>query len=132
MFQTLGVKLAKYLLSSGSLTTEDSVILMTVVLDKLGALPYKDIIGLDTEGSLVVRGHPVSLEEVVILRASALAAINNKALNLVCEQILYLAVTSGIHKAETAQQVLWGRVGIWWSQNVKTSLETLAQKKMDL
>lgn len=129
MLNRLGVKLAKYLLESGNLSMEDSAILTGTVLSKLGALPFKDVFDVDDQGNLVIDGKQVDLEKAKYLRDSAISALNNQALSLICERVAFLAVSQGIHKAETIPQMYWGRVGIWWGENIKNNLSALAQEQ---
>ena len=128
MFSHIGVKLAQFLLERGNLSFEDSSVLIGTVLDKTGALPYKDIIEYGADGSLIIGGEPLNMEQAKYLRDSAIAAINNQAINLIMERVSYLAVLQGIHKAETIPQLYYGKVGIWWGQNIKKILQDLAQE----
>ena len=129
MFSRLGAKLARYLLSAGNLSTEDSVLLTSVILDKLGALPFKEIIGMDENQNLIIKGRPINLEEAKKIRLSAEMATQNTALNLILEQVTFLGVTEGFSKAQTSQQIIWGRAGVWITQNIKSALDTLAGKE---
>ena len=128
MLKKFAVKLTQFLLERGNLSFEDSSALIGTVLDKTGALPFKDIIEYAGDGSLIVGGKELNVEQAKYLRESAIAAIDNQAINLVCERITYLAVLEGVHKAETIPQLHFGKVAIWWSQNIKDILSKLAQR----
>ena len=128
MLKKFAIKLVQFLLERGNLSFEDSSALIGTVLEKTGALPYKDIIEYGKDGSLIVGGKPLTLEQAKYLRDSAIAAINNQAINLTMERITYLSVLEGVHKAETIPQLYWGKVGIWWGQNIKKTLQELAQE----
>jgi len=125
---SIGVRLAKYLLTKGNLSVEDSNLLTGVELSKLGAVPFTEIVTYDEDQSLLIGGKPLTLDEAIHLRESAITALENKAFQIVCEQVTFLAVTHGMHKAETPEQMYWGGVGVWWTQNVIRSLMALAQK----
>ena len=127
MLVKFGVKLAQWLLNRGDLSMEDSARLTATVLDKTGALPFESIVDVNADG-LRIGGKEVSFEQAKDLRESAIAAINNKALNLVMEQVTFLVVTQSVHKSETIAQLQFGRAGIWLGQNIKKSLLDLAQK----
>ena len=126
----LGIKIVKWLFRR-PLTIEEANILTTLVLKELGALPYKDIIKND-EGELLINDIPVDIEKARQLRESATVALNNAALILVRDQVAYTADLESTHKAQSFQQVLWGRIGIWWFQREKEYLELLAQKETTL
>lgn len=109
------------------MTVDEANELTALILERLGALPYKEIISQDENG-LVINGVPVDFEKARLIRESAIAALENPALRLVREQAAFAAVTYGVHKAETPAQMLFGRAAILWGQNEQRFLEILAQK----
>jgi len=125
----LSVRLAKFLLERGDLSVKDSAILTSVVLNKLGALPYEEAIQITDDGSLMVNGKTLDFEQMKKLRESALGATTNLALNLVFEQIKFLAVVEGVHKGSSIEQMYFGRTAIWAIQNIQKALDTLSQKE---
>lgn len=131
MFTHLGVKLALYLLNNKALTIEDSNRCMEVVLKDLGNLQINDIIKIDDQQQLVINGNPLTMEQVIQLRESAIAALNNRALNIIRDQVSYAAVTYGVHKALTPEQMFFARAALWYGQEEVKLLETLAQRNQE-
>lgn len=127
MLAHLGAFLAKYLLRSGKLSLEDSSMLVSAVLDNLGALPYTDVINYDEDGKLMLGERALTLEEMKKLRDSAISALQSNALKIVFEHVKYMAVVEGINKGQTVEQQYFGRSGIWMVQNMEKCLKTLAQ-----
>lgn len=97
------------------------------ILKELGALPLRDMIITNQEGILLVNGRPLDLESARLLRESASATLNSKAFAFVREQVLFNAVKTGVHKAETPLQMLFAKAAIWWGQEEDRILRTLAQ-----
>lgn len=122
------VKLVIWLLKSSIITLEDRNTLTTSVLDKLTILPMYDIIKVNENGQLLINNRVVDLEKARLLRESALAALNNQSLKAVHEQVLFTAITMGVHNVTTPEQMLFSRAAIWYSQQEITILKTLAQQ----
>lgn len=125
----LAIKFLKYLFRR-NLSADEANELVALVLEKLGALPFKEVI--TQEGSqLFINGVEVDFEKARLIRESALAALENPALRLVREQTAFAAVTYGMHKAETPVQMLFGRAALWFGQQEIRFLEILAQKDLE-
>ena len=122
----LAIKFIKILLRR-NLSIDEANELTALVLDKTGALPFKEII--THEGNeLYINGVPVDFEKARLIRESALAALENPALRIVREQAAFAAVSYGVHKAETPAQMFFARAALWWAQQEQRFLEILAQQ----
>lgn len=131
MWETFATKLAVKLLRRSSLSIENRNHLSTVLMDKLGALPFADIITRN-ENEILVNGVPLDYEKAKALSESAKAALNNNALRVVWESVAFMAVNHGIHKAETERQLLWARAALWWCQQEKSLLAELTGEERQL
>ena len=129
MITKLGARIARFLLTKGNLSVEDATLLTGTILDKLGALPFHEVIGVNDQNELVVNGRPLDFEQVKRLRESANVALENQALAFIREQVAFTAVTNGVHKAETPVQMLFARAALWYHQQMLTHLKELAQKQ---
>ena len=128
MMNRLLLNLIKYL-SRKNLSLEDSLALSNLVLDKIGAIPFSDIITYDEEGRLVVGGKTITVEQAKILKEAANSALRNKALELVQEHTAFAAVAMGVHKAKSPAQMFFARAGLWLIAQEKKALSDLAQDK---
>jgi hypothetical protein len=122
------VKLVMWLLKSSNITLEDRNTLTTAILDKLTILPMYDIIKVNENGQLLINNRIVDLEKAKLLRESAMAALNNQSLKAVHEQVLFNAITMGVHNVITPDQMFFSRAAIWYSQQEIAILKTLAQQ----
>jgi len=132
MVQRNLVKLVLFLLQHTRLSKENRNLLTTGVLDKLAALPLHDIITTNEEGSLLINGHDVDYETASKLRASAKGALDNYAQKFIDQQILYIAITSGVHKLENVDQAFFMRAAIWSMQQREAHLKLLAGDNREL
>lgn len=113
-------------LGRADLSIEDRALLTTAVLDKLVALPIRDIITVDEKKSIFVNGKPLDFEQAVQLRESARGALANHAMRLVRQQVLYAAVVAGVHKVESPAQMFFSRAAIWFGKEEEALLRMLA------
>jgi len=94
------------------------------LLTSIHSLPTRAIITVN-EGKLFIRGVPLELEKAIALRDSANAVLNNPAYKAVHDQVLYQAVSLGVHQAQTTEQVQFAKAAIWYGQQEVELLKTL-------
>lgn len=123
--QKFAVKLAQFLLKQ-NLSPELRMSLTTTILENLHALPFRDIILVNEKNILLVNGRQLDLEQTIQLRESARGALQSVALNLINDQVLFNAVTLGVHKVERPEQMMFSRAAIWWGQQQHSLLKLLA------
>jgi len=120
------VKLTTWLLKRSNLSKKDRMLLTNAILDKLYAIPTRDIITLNEEGRLLVNNVPLDHEKTIQLRDSARAALNSQVRNLVKSQVAYKAVTMGVHKSKDIDELYFAKAAIWWGQQEDDLLKLLA------
>lgn len=116
-----------FLLKRKKLTTEERQRLTNQILSSIDALPLHAIITVD-EGKTFIRGVPLDGEKAIAIRDSASQAIHNQALAFVHEQVLYQAVSLGVHQAHTPEQVQFAKAAIWYAQEEKKLLTALSNE----
>lgn len=126
MLGRLTVKLVLWLLNNSNLSIEDRGLLTTTVLDRLAALPLRDMIVVNEDGSLFVNGRRLTQESKARLRESARTALNNEAFKFIKDQVLFSAVAIGVHKLENERQSFFSRAAIWFGQQEDKYLHVLA------
>lgn len=125
------IRLLCWLLSRKSLKREDRVRLLNEALSTAGALPLHASITADG-GVFLIKGVPVEGEYAVKIRENASAALHNLANKAVDEQVLYQAISLGIHEAQNFDQTLFSKAAIWVVQERQKLLERLAQGTPEL
>jgi hypothetical protein len=106
-----------------SLETRNALIIH--ILDNLGALPLHASI-ISSDGQMLVGGKPLEVEQARLLRDQATRVLENKAFELIREQVAFAAVAMGVHKAETPEQMYFARAALWWGQQEEEILKLLA------
>jgi len=91
----------------------------------LGALPTSRILTIDDAGRLLVRGVPSSIEDLIHLRNQASFIRDSSAWKLVRENLLFEAISKGVHEAQTSEQMLFSKAAIWNIQQMDELLATL-------
>lgn len=125
------VRFALSVLKHSDLTIQERTLCTGIVLTKLEALPLHDIVTSSDEG-ILINGKQVDIEKLRVLREAAIRALDNQALNLIGEQVVWLAIQRGIHNADTPEKLYFYRAAIWFSEQMKTHLQILAQQGPEL
>lgn len=131
MLTKLAVKLAQFALKRADLSLEDRNKLTIHILKKLDAFPLRDMIVSNEEGKLLVNGRTLSAEGARQLRESARGALRSQARKFVHDQVLFTAITMGVHSLEKVEQSYFCRAAIWYGQQEDLILATLAQEDPD-
>lgn len=132
MFARLAAKFAVWCLSKARLSYEDRALLTNQILDSLAALPLHDIIYINEEGSLFIRGKAVEMEVAKKLRDSAGVALNSYALNLIRDQVLFEALNMGMIGMTRIEESVFSKAAVWWGQRQEKILVMLAQANRNL
>jgi hypothetical protein len=127
MLRKLTVKLTLFLLQRADLSLADRNLLTTALLDRLGALPLRDIVKVTDDGSIVINDRALDFEKLGLLRDSARTILNNQAWRTIRDQVAFQAISIGIHKMETVEQSYFARAALWWKQQELLLLSILAQ-----
>ena len=125
------VRFVIWLLKWKRLTLAERNSLSTVLLDKLEALPIRDIITTSDEG-ILINGKGLSLEKLRVLREAAIAAIDNQAFNLVGDQVRWVATERLLNKVTIPEDIYFYRAAIWFIEQMRAHLQILAQQRPEL
>lgn len=120
-------RLVAWALRHAKLSQEDRMLLTNQLLSTVGGLPLHATLTVDEAGRLLIRGVPLEYEQAVILRESANNILRSPSWKLVKEQVLYEAISKGVHEALNNDQVLFGKAAIWFGQQQENMLKILAQ-----
>lgn len=124
-------RMVRRFLDRDDLTYDEKSYLSTKILDKLAALPLRDIIEFSDTGSLLINGRPQSLEQMKILHESARALRSNYMRRLIREQVAYNAIKLGLHKAVKIEDTNFSKAAIWWGQNEEKLIDLLAGEEIE-
>lgn len=125
------VRLALWILKNSKLTLEERTLSTTIILDKLEALPLRAIIENSDEG-ILINGRQVDIDKLRVLRESAIQALDNQAFNLIGEQVVWIATDRVIRKALTPEELYFYRAAIWFSEQMRQQMQSLASQRPEL
>ena len=114
-----------WMLKHSNLSLAERNELIIHILDKLEALPLRDIISSSDEG-ILINGKPADIEKLRLLRDSANAAIENYALNYIGEQVMWVATERLTKKITTPEELFFYRAALWFGEQLKAHLKILA------
>ncbi len=124
--QKIAVQFALWLLKR-PLSMECRTLLINAILDRLSAIPLRDIITLSENGSLVINGKELDMEELKIIYQSAIALRNNRVFNLIQDQVLHNALTFGLNSSVTLEMLYTSKAAVWWGQEENKLLKLITE-----
>jgi hypothetical protein len=130
MFGNVITRIVIGALRCAKLSKENKVACYNALIDNSRAVPFRDII-VNKAGQIFVKGRPIDFSEQAALRESATFLLHNKARQLVHDQMTFMAINVGVHKAETLDQVLFSKAAIWFQQQEDALYRLLAQEDDD-
>lgn len=112
---------------SKSISTRSAIVIH--ILDSLQVIPLSAIIDTNANGELTISGRTLDIEMGRVLLGHARNALDNKALNLIRQQVLYEAFVGSATKANSPEDLLFYKAAIWWGQREEYFLKQLAQSE---
>lgn len=73
----------------------------------------------------------MDMEKAKVLQEAARTALNNQALILIREQVVYETFTASATKAVTGEDLTFYRSALWWGQRIEYYLRLLAQRQQE-
>jgi hypothetical protein len=123
--RTLAVNVACWLLKL-PLSIAHRTKLTGAILDGLNAVPLRDVITFQQDGTLLIDGMEVDYEKAIKLRESARAMRDNQARQLVRDQISVIAGTRGVVQGDTPEKLYFYRAALWAMQSEQELYNQLA------
>lgn len=113
-------------LKGADLSVEERNLCTGILLDKLEAVPLGAIISTNDAGEILINGKEQDIEKLTDLREYAIAAVQNKALQLVWEQVRWTAFRDGLASGHPDTVLQFYRAALWFSDSLKQQLALLA------
>lgn len=106
------------------LPAEDRSSLIELMLQKVHALPIDNTIVIVPQG-IQVRGKMLDPEQVINLRESTVALVDNTARKIVQEQLKYLAIIEGVHKGLSPDHINFSKAVLWVLEQEQLLIEKI-------
>lgn len=108
-----------------NLSQEERILALNWLNKSLNNFPLEDVIRFRNDGAVLANGKAMSVEQMVSFRESLSALKSNFAFQIIADQILFLAISEGIHKGLNTDQIMFSKSAIWFIQKFKEVLEKL-------
>lgn len=95
---------------------KNRALILNYLLENVQALPFKDIIEYDLDGTIKIGGNHLTPEQVVRFKSSADSLKNNWTYQVIKEQMAFEAIKIGIHSSNTTEQLLFAKAVLWIQQ----------------
>ena len=93
------------------------------------AVPLSAIVDVNEDGQLTISGRTLDIEKAKQLQVHARAALENKALALIREQVRYESYVGAAVKVKTPDELTFYRAALWWGQMEEKYLRLLAGRE---
>lgn len=107
-------------------------LILNTLLDKLAMLPLRSIISVNDNGSLVIRGKELDIEEINLLRESAKALRDNRAFQLIQDEALFVAHSYAVNGTKCFEDIYAAKMAVWWGLEENKNIKLLAGENPDL
>lgn len=122
-------KIVVWALKSKTLSLQQKTECTNALLRNLFALPIRNTIIINEQGTLLINGRAVDREKAMQLRESSIATLESQARKLVKEQVAYLAINQGVHVCNTPEQMIFAKAALWFSQEEDKLYNLLAGRE---
>jgi hypothetical protein len=118
--------LIRQALQDEKMDLEKRYLLTGTILEKLEALPLRDIIKRNEGGKLLVNGRSLDYDVSRKLRNDAQLVLDSKVFEFVYEQVTHEAIKLGTLSGKSLDELYFYRAGIWFSKKLIEFLKDLA------
>ena len=125
---SLITSLCLWALRGTHLVGADRIRVINALLGDINALPTKDAISFTVDGTLLIRGKQPDVDQAIALKQQAASLRANQLYKLIHEQILLDASIMGVRKSITAEDVLFGKAGVWMVLRIEELINKIDQE----
>jgi hypothetical protein len=107
-----------------NLSLEDRVALTNTILSTLLVLPIDNAIEI-LPGEVKIRGRKLTTEDFVSFTESCKALRDNKARQVINEQVKFLAINMGVHQSVSLETIMFSKAALWVIQQENELLDKI-------
>ena len=117
-----------WLLRSSRLKGDRKTAVMAALLENIHAMPLRDIVGFDQDGTMLIAGKKLDAEQAISFSESVNGLKNSYARKILHSQMTFNAITIGIHQAMTPEQVQFSKAVLWVIQEENRLIESISSE----
>lgn len=111
-------------------SNKDRATLTNALMKGIDAFPIRSIVVIDGPQNISVQGKQLDGVQVASLRESASAALNNRAISLIRDQVRWKAIEEGFLKSDNPEHQLFYKAALWYAQEEKNLLYQIAPQEL--
>lgn len=115
----------KHYLDTHELNREQRIDLLNYFNKQINAFSVEDCIVVQPTGMILANGKQMSLEQRESFLQGAKALLENRAFNLIADQVMYQAMKVGIHDATELDHLYFSKTALYFIDLFKKYLQTL-------
>jgi len=110
-------------LDKTTLTQEERILLFNHLNKSLNTFPINDVIVFRKDGALLYNGVEMTLEQVQNFKQSVASIKDNPAFRIICDQVLFKAIQTGIHLGLSTDQIIFSKAAIYFITQFREQVE---------
>lgn len=119
------IRFLLWILKQKKPSQEARLLVMNHLIKGIGGLPIADVFTSDVDGTLMIRGKRVTVEQATLFQQAAEVLDDNVAYRLIKEQIAFEAIKFGIHSSLTFEMLMISKAAIWIQEQERNLIQTL-------
>lgn len=124
------IKILLWILKNRKISTNSRLLITNYLLESINALPIKEIITYNLEGTVRINGKELTPEQAIQFKEGAVALENNGTYRVIKDQIAYEAIKMGIHSSLSMEMILMSKSALWLQEQEKKIISDLAGQEV--
>jgi len=112
MLKKITTKLSIWLIKRSKLSLEQKAQITSALLENIGALPIRDVIEFDYEGTIKVGGQAIDMEKAILIKTGAKALRDNFTRKVLRDQMKYNALMLSV-TGTNIEQIMFAKAANW-------------------
>lgn len=125
MLNKLILNITLFVLRRSKLSDVHKNTLMSAILKNIQAIPIRDIIKFDTEGTMLINGRKLQPDQLISFVESCHGLKSSHARRLINEQLTYQAIKMGVYQATNTEQIMFAKAALWVIQEENALLASI-------
>lgn len=127
MLSKLLSKIIVWFITRQSFTTKDKSFVLNTFMKEAQMLPIHNVIGVNENGQVVISGNVLDIDKSILFKEGCIALQNSNVRKVIHDQLLYEAISMHIHRSNSDEQVLFGKVMIYLLQEEDKLINKIAR-----
>lgn len=123
--QNILVTFVLFLIRHAKITKENKNRIISLLLDKIHAIPVENVVSVRTDGSILVKGRVLGIEQMAVFKDSAMALKQSFARKLIHEQMTREAIIMGVYKGADTDMMVFAKAWLYAMQEEEKLIDRI-------